>query len=113
MAGRHAGRFAFAAVALGLAVLITSSCAPQGPPLEELTEQKITDLRVRAEQGDAGAQHDLGLMYWYGLGVTQDEAEAVRWYRLAAEQGFAEATRWIHLTAEQGSASAQFTLGVM
>ncbi|MBF84439.1 MAG: hypothetical protein CL489_08160, partial [Acidobacteria bacterium] len=91
MAGRHAGRFAFAAVALGLAVLITSSCAPQGPPLEELTEQKITDLRVRAEQGDAGAQHDLGFMYWYGLGVTQDEVEAVGWYRRAADQGSVEA----------------------
>ena len=26
-------------------------------------------------------------MYQNGLGVTQDDAEAVKWYRLAAEQG--------------------------
>ncbi len=44
-----------------------------------------------AEQGDAGAQNILSLMYSNGRGVTQDTSEAVRWYRKAAEQGVASA----------------------
>ena len=44
-----------------------------------------------AEQGYAGAQYNLGLMYDNGYGVVQDYAEAVKWYRLAAEQGVAQA----------------------
>ena len=30
-------------------------------------------------------------MYGGGIGVTQDDQEAVKWYRLAAAQGHAEA----------------------
>ena len=44
-----------------------------------------------AEQGNAAAQFNLGVMYAYGQGVRQDDAEAVRWYRQAAEQRYAEA----------------------
>ena len=47
--------------------------------------------RLAAEQGDAAAQRNLGLMYANGRGVPEDDAEAVRWYRLAAEQGLASA----------------------
>ncbi len=49
------------------------------------------DWRTCAEQGDALAQYNLGVMYGNGYGVPEDDAEAVRWYRLAAEQGYAEA----------------------
>jgi uncharacterized protein len=87
-----------------------------------------------AEQGDATAQFNLGVMYDQGRGVTQDDQEAVKWYRLAAEQGDAtaqinlgvmyangrgvtqddqEAVKWYRLAAEQGNATAQFNLGVM
>ena len=48
-------------------------------------------MRALAEAGDAEAQNNLGLMYFNGRGVAQDEAEAVAWYRRAAEQGFANA----------------------
>ena len=44
-----------------------------------------------AEEGNAVAQNNLGLMYENGWGVPQDYKEAVRLYRLAAEQGIAEA----------------------
>jgi TPR repeat protein len=44
-----------------------------------------------AEQGDADAQYNLGVMYHNGEGVPRDYAEAVKWYRLAAEQGDADA----------------------
>ena len=40
-----------------------------------------------AEQGDAGAQTILGMMYKNGEGVTQDYKTALKWYKLAAEQG--------------------------
>lgn len=43
--------------------------------------------RKAAEQGDATAQNKLGLLYYKGMGVTQDYAEAAMWYRKAAEQG--------------------------
>ncbi len=47
----------------------------------------LKEWRPLAEQGAAGAQNILGLMYATGEGVPQDNNEAVRWYRLAAEQG--------------------------
>jgi len=42
--------------------------------------------RKAADQGDAGAQFDLGLMYCRGQGVTQDYAEAHMWLSLAASR---------------------------
>ena len=44
-----------------------------------------------AEQGNADAQNNLGVMYENGRGVPQDYAEALKWFRLAAEQGYARA----------------------
>jgi hypothetical protein len=40
-----------------------------------------------AEQGNANAQYNLGLMYNSGEGIPQNDAEAVNWWRKAAEQG--------------------------
>jgi TPR repeat protein len=51
----------------------------------------LHEWRPLAEQGDAKAQNNLGVMYEKGLGVPQDYAEAVKWYRKAAEQGDARA----------------------
>jgi uncharacterized protein len=45
--------------------------------------------RRAAEQGDASAQNNLGVMLANGQGVPQDDEQAVHWYRLAAEQGHA------------------------
>ena len=44
-----------------------------------------------AEQGDADAQFNLGVMYYGGEGVPQDYAEAIKLWKLAAEQGDEEA----------------------
>jgi TPR repeat protein len=44
-----------------------------------------------AQQGDASAQYNLGLMYANGQGVSKDYAIAAKWYRKAAEQGLPEA----------------------
>ena len=40
-----------------------------------------------AEQGDAGAQYNLGMMYDNGQGVPQDSKTSVKWDKLSAEQG--------------------------
>ena len=61
-----------------------------GPPVQaqdNLPAQQLADLRAIAEAGATVAQCILGLMYDTGLGVPQEDAEAVRWFRLAAEQG--------------------------
>ncbi len=48
-------------------------------------------LRQLADQGNAKAQYNLGVLYANGQGVTQDYREAVRWFRKAADQGDADA----------------------
>jgi len=52
----------------------------------------LVDDRIRfAEQGEAAAQFNLGLMYATGQGVPQDDAEAAKWFRRA--RGFMTAVR--------------------
>jgi TPR repeat protein len=51
----------------------------------------LREWRPLAEQGNAIAQHNLGLIYKIGQGVTQDYKEAIKWFRLSAAQGFAPA----------------------
>ena len=52
-------------------------------------------FRLAAEQGDAEAQWNLGLMYHKGRGVIKDDREAVRWFRKAAQQGDPDAQRFL------------------
>ena len=52
----------------------------------------LKELLPLAQQGNAVAQVNVGLMYNGGQGVPQDVNEALRWYRLAAEQGLADAS---------------------
>ena len=42
-------------------------------------------FRKAADQGNARAQHGIGVMYANGQGVPQNDAEAMRWYRMAAD----------------------------
>ncbi len=44
-------------------------------------------FRQLADQGNANAQGNLGLMYEKGKGVPQDYVQAHMWYNLAAAQG--------------------------
>jgi TPR repeat protein len=48
-------------------------------------------FRMAAERGDSSSQFNLGVMYEFGNGVTQDINRAIRWYHLAAQQGHVEA----------------------
>lgn len=47
--------------------------------------------RKAADQGDPGAQNEIGFFYSIGLGVGADQAEAVKWYERAMAGGCAEA----------------------
>ena len=88
----------------------------------------LREFRTPAEQGDADAQFNLGLMYRKGQGVAQDYALAMKWYRKAAEQGYAsaqinlgfmydkgqgvpqnyiEAHKWFNLAATKGNKAAR------
>ena len=50
-------------------------------------EQAVYLYRKAADQGNAKAQYNLGLMYEGGKGVAKDDKQAVDWYRKAADQG--------------------------
>jgi len=67
----------------------------------------LRELRVLAEQGHAGAQFNLGVMYGNGQGVTQDYVQAVKWYRKAAEQGDADAQFNLALMYDNGQGVPQ------
>lgn len=69
-------------------------------PLYAAAEQnaEFQQTRILAEQGDAAAQFNLGLIYTEGQGVAKNDKLAVQWFRKAAEQG---------------EVYAQFNLGVM
>jgi TPR repeat protein len=49
------------------------------------------EWRPLAEQGDATAQFNLGLLYLDGHGVPQNPGEAATWFRRAAEQDYPQA----------------------
>ena len=51
----------------------------------------LAELKPLAEQGDASAQFNLGVIYDLGKGVTEDDEEAAKWYLKSANQGQAEA----------------------
>ena len=48
---------------------------------------RTSSVGVRAEEGDADAQCELGGCYLNGRGVEDDEKKAIEWFEKAAEQG--------------------------
>jgi uncharacterized protein len=54
-----------------------------------------------AEQGDAFAQHNLGVMYGNGQGVPQDYVRAHMWSNLSASQGSEGAAKVRDIVAER------------
>jgi len=55
-----------------------------------------------AEQGDANAQFNLGLMYHSGLQVPFNEKKAVYWYKRAAEGGNELAQEYLAIGYQEG-----------
>ena len=94
----------------------------------------FNEWKPLAEQGYAGAQLNLGVMYANGKGVLKDDKQATKWYQKAADQGdadaqhslgwmygngrgvlkdYKQAVKWYQKAADQGGADAQHNLGVM
>jgi len=94
----------------------------------------LREWQPLAEQGNAFAQYNLGLLYDNGQGVPKDYDQARQWYEKAAVQGHAEAQvnlgilhdygrsvpqdfkkalYWYRLSAKQGNDLAQRRLGFM
>ncbi len=78
-------------------------------------------FRPLAEEGDAEAQYNLGVMYNRGEGIPQDFTKAVALYRKVAVQGHVGAQsnlgkmyaegKWFRKAAEQGKVFAQNNSG--
>ena len=90
-----------------LVVCSIVSCAPSS---EDGGSRLFQEQFKAAEQGDARAQNSLGVMYYNGEGVPQDDAEAVKWYRKAAEQGDAAAQSNLGIMYANGKDVAQDTV---
>ena len=102
---RWAASFLVAAVVMTCG--ITCCEAESHAASAELTAQDVERLRDAAEQGEAVAQNNLGLMYMEGRGVSQDDTKAVEWYRKAAEQGLAVAQFYLGSMYQEGRGVAQ------
>jgi TPR repeat protein len=57
----------------------------EGVPQDDA--EAVKWYRLAAEQGDALAQSNLGVMYEFGQSVPQDIVQAHMWFDLAAEHG--------------------------
>jgi uncharacterized protein len=62
----------------------------------------LREWRPLAEQGDASAQFQLGLLYDNGDGVPRDYAKARQWYERAAAQGGVKAQFYLGLQSAYG-----------
>lgn len=94
----------------------------------------LREWQPLAEQGDALAQYNLGVLYRKGRGMPQDDVQARQWYAKAAAQGqakaqynlgtlyfngdgvpkdYQQALRWFRLAADQREALAQTKIAIM
>ncbi|MCP4382511.1 MAG: sel1 repeat family protein [Hyphomicrobiales bacterium] len=124
-----------------VSIVVLGGAAMAGPFEDGLAAYRSGDYatalklwRPLAEQGNASAQFNLGLMYGKGESVPQDYARAAKWFGRAAEQDdaraqtnlgliyangegvpedYAKAAKWFRLAAEQGDARAQANLGLI
>ena len=95
----------------------------------------INDLKVRAENGDAIAQHKLGLKYYDGIDVKKNKEKAIEWIKKSAaldylpafvsmgklwengaffgEENPKNAANWYKRAARKGFADAMFCLALL
>ena len=135
--GRMTGAWGAAALMLVVALggCTDGRSRPEAALLGDRPEETAALIQREAEAGSAQAQFKLSGMYALGLGVAQNDAEAVRWLRRSAEAGLPEAEsalgialvgglpgldetrvegrRLIQRAAEHGDNKAQALLGTM
>ncbi|MES1927019.1 SH3 domain-containing protein [Salinisphaera sp. T31B1] len=123
--------------AMMLAVSLSAlSCVviAQERPSDSEASQVLENARPLAEQGNANAQYNMGVLYDEGYGVEQNYDTARSWYEKAAAQNYAkaehnlgimyqaghgvsadpdQAAQWFKRAAEHGEPAAQNNLAVM
>lgn len=123
----------FLAIATFFSMAVTA-CEKLDEHQREDYEKAYEWNKYLAEKGDTEAQYNLGLLYEKGMGVPQDDIEAVKWYWKAADQGDALAqhrlgiryanpqgipkndvlaAKWFRKAADQGLPQSQYNLGIM
>jgi TPR repeat protein len=70
-------------------------------------ETALKEWQPLAEQGDARAQFNLGVIYFNGQGIPHDPVKAVDWYRAAADQGYGPAQANLSFMYETGQGLLQ------
>ena len=130
---RHQIQQAFidTAAAMGLAHPVSDAVLAETAFQKTDYARALRLARPLAEAGDPRAEAVLGLAYYRGRGVPQNDSEAAKWFRLAADQGdaasrftlgvmygegrgvpqdYAEAARWYRRAAEQGDTPRRNTI---
>lgn len=125
---------------------LAAQAAPANDPLTDALraleagrhQQGIQMLTPLANGGNTLAQYRLGMLYYHGQGVSEDEKMAIYWWKKAAEQGNVEsmfqlgsaylfgtqtakfvpdpdreAAIWYFQAASAGHAEAQYHLGLL
>ncbi len=101
---------------------------------DPLTADRLAEIRTRAAQGQADAQHELGALLAVGPATKESRAEAAVWLERAARQGHSQAQFWLgnlymhghgvpkdfvrmiawwRKAAVQGNLDAQYALGAL
>jgi len=113
-----------------LSLIFVGSFASQSSTLDAQLRTSFSDtsapFRKAAEQGNADAQYNLGVLYyeeWEGQGVPQDDTQVALWRRTIRawrawinsadpyNRRYTQAVYWFRKAAEQGDADAQYALG--
>ena len=124
------------------AALMLISVSPFAEPQDKSDSERLQEIILAAEQGDADAQYNLGLMHNEGYGVPQHYTKGVYWDQVDEEIGMTpeddrdlgliiltlmyadytgslgvtqndvKAAIWFNMAAEQGHADAQYRLGL-
>jgi len=97
-------------------------------------ETAFSEYKAEAEKGNAFAQADLGDMFYHGVGVNQDDTQALKWFKKAADQShsraqynlgtmyengkgvkqdYDQAIKWWCVASEQGHYGAEYNLAMM
>ncbi|AWN16278.1 SH3 domain-containing protein [Salinisphaera sp. LB1] len=127
-------RFAIVIAATLAAVPGVVWAAGRDVPSADRAQQILDQNRPLAQNGDASAQYNMGVLYDRGYGVKRDYAKARHWYEKAAAQHYAraehnlgimyeagkgvprdpaKAAHWFRRGADDGQAASQNNLAVL
>ncbi|MEE9492857.1 MAG: tetratricopeptide repeat protein [Gammaproteobacteria bacterium] len=109
-----------------MSIVFLLSCFWQSVVAADMWTAHFEKNLASAQQGNADAEYETGIMYLKGQGTIADRVEGLEWLQRAADQGHSKATRKLAREqknsqkfsrlvkkAEQGNANAQYDVGMM